>query len=283
MSSVRDEFATVVAAGDECELGRAALAIARIAYPELEMSHYLGELDALAAAVRPRLASVRRHEHPVTAVTQYLFEERGFHGNSDDYYDPRNSYLNEVLERRTGIPISLSVVLIEICARLGLAVEGVGFPGHFLVRVAGSSGPVLLDPFHGGRVIGHDEIIERLRTFYAAGGGPAGTNVVRELPQVLQATAPIGILARILANLLRIYLERNDHEHALATVDLALVLNPESAEHTRVRGLLYEQLDCVSAAGADLRRYLELAPRGSHTEEVREHLARLHRVAVTLH
>ena len=283
MTSARDEFATIIAAGDECELGRAALTIARIAYPELEVARYLGELDALAAAVRPRLAAVGRDEHPVTAVTQYLFEERGFHGNSDDYYDPRNSYLNEVLDRRTGIPISLSVVLIEICARLGVAVEGVGFPGHFLVRVAGSAGPVMLDPFHGGRIIGHDEILERLRTFYAAGGGPAGANVVRELPMVLQATAPTGILARMLANLLRIYLDRNDHEHALATVDLALVLHPDSTEHIRVRGLLYEQLDCVPAAVADLRRYLELAPRGSHTDEVREHLTRLQRVAVTLH
>jgi regulator of sirC expression with transglutaminase-like and TPR domain len=283
LTSIRDEFAAVVATGDDCDLGRAALLVGRIAYPELDVAHYLGELDTLAAAVRPRLGTVPRNEHPVTAVTQYLFEERGFRGNSDDYYDPRNSYLHEVLERRTGIPISLSVVLIETCARLGLAVEGVGFPGHFLVRVAGSSGPLLLDPFYGGRVIGHDEIIERLRTFHAAGGGTVGGNVVRELPQLLQATAATGILARMLANLLRIYLERNDHEHALAAVDLALVLNPESAEHTRVRGLLYEQLDCVSAAVADLSRYLDLAPQGTHSAEVREHLARLQRVAVTLH
>jgi regulator of sirC expression with transglutaminase-like and TPR domain len=283
VTSPRDTFASVVAAGDDCDLARAALAMARIAYPDVDVEHYVGQLDTLAAAVRPRLASVRRDEHPITVVTHYLFDECGFRGNSDDYYDPRNSYLNEVLERRTGIPITLAVVLMETSARLGLAVEGVGFPGHFLVRVPSEGGSLLLDPFFGGRAIGHDEMLERLRTFYAAGGGPLGANLVRELPQVLQTTARTGILARMLANLLRVYLERNDHEHALATVDLALVLNPDSAEHARVRGLLYEQLDCVAAAMTDLRRYLELAPQGPHRDEVREHLARLQRVAVTVH
>ncbi len=283
MKSVRDGFAAAVATGDDCELAPAALEIARVAYPDLDVGHYLAELDRLAAAVRPRLAALPRDQHPIAAVTRYLFDECGFHGNSEDYYDPRNSYLNEVLERRTGIPISLSVILIETSARVGLAIEGVGVPGHFLVRVPSGEGSLLLDPFFGGRVIGHDEVLERLRTFYAAGGGPAGGNLVRELPQLLQATAPVGILARMLANLLRSYLERNDHEHALAAVDLALVLNPESAEHMRVRGLLYEQLDCVAAAVDDLRRYLDLAPHGAHSVEVREHLARLERVAVTLH
>src|SRR5213593_92455 len=220
MGGLREDFAALLAAGGQTDLARAALAIARIAYPDLDPAPYVRQLDDLAAAVRPRLLPRASPEAAVTELAGYLFGECGFRGNQEEYYDPRNSYLNDVLERRTGIPISLSVLLIETGVRLGLGIEGVGFPGHFLVRVAGSRGPILLDPFFGGRVIGRDEMLDRLRAFYAAGGGPAGANLQRVLPQVLQATGPQGILGRMLANLLRIYLDRNDHVHALDTVDL---------------------------------------------------------------
>src|SRR5439155_24434642 len=123
---------------------------------------YLRELDTLADAVRPRVRLARDPAQAMGVVTEYLFGECGFHGNKDDYYDPRNSFLNDVLERRTGIPISLSVVMMETSVRLGLRVEGVGFQGHFLVRVVGSGGPVLLDPFFGGRPVGHDAILDRM-------------------------------------------------------------------------------------------------------------------------
>jgi len=284
MRRLRDSFAELVVAADRCDLARGALTIARIAYPDLDPEPSLRRLDDLAAAVRPRLAAHEPAERAITTVTSYLFEQCGFRGNAENYYDPRNSFLNDVLERRTGIPISLSIVLIETGARLGLPVEGVGFPGHFLVRVGGSAGPILLDPFFGGRVIGRDEMLDRLRAFYAAGGGPAGANLQRVLPQVLQTTEPHGILGRMLANLLRIYLDRNDHLHALETVELMLVLSPAAPEHLRVRGLLYEQLDCIAAALADFERYLTLVPPDApHATEVREHLTRLARVAVTVH
>jgi regulator of sirC expression with transglutaminase-like and TPR domain len=282
MPRLRDSFAAVVADGDRCDLGRAALEIARLEHPDLDPRPWLGRLDALADAIRPRAAEAHRPEAAIAAVTAYLFGECGFRGNRDDYYDPRNSFLNDVLERRTGIPISLSVLVMETSARLGLAVEGVGFPGHFLVRVAGTAGPVLVDPFFGGRVVGRDDLLRRLRAFDEAAGG-AGENLQRVLPQALQSTAPTGILARMLANLLRIYLERHDHLHALETVELMLVLAPDAPEHLRVRGLLYERLECVRAATGDLRRYLELAPDGPHAAEVRGHLARLAGRAVTLH
>ena len=283
MRRLRNSFAGLVSEGDRCDLGRTALEIGRLEHPDLDADRCLRQLDALADAIRPQLGSALRPEEAATRVSGYLFNECGFRGNTEDYYDPRNSFLSDVLERRTGIPISLSVLLMEISARLGLVVEGVGFPGHFLVRVVSSTGPVLLDPFFGGRVIGREEMLRRLRAFYSASGGGVGENLQRILPQVLQSTGPTGILGRMLANLLRIYLDRDDRMRALTAVELMLVLAPDASDNLRVRGLLYEQLECPEAAAADLRRYLELAPAGPHAADVREHLARLARVAVTLH
>jgi regulator of sirC expression with transglutaminase-like and TPR domain len=282
MRKLRDSFAALVADGDRCDLGRAALEIARVEYPDLDPDPSLQRLDALARAIRPRVGPRESPEDAVAHVTAYLFDECGFRGNVEDYYDPRNSFLNDVLERRMGIPITLSVLVMETCARLGLVVEGVGFPGHFLIRVVGSAGPVLLDPFFGGRPIGRDEMLRRLRAFYSAAGS-GGENLQRVLPQVLQTTGPTGTLARMLANLLRIYLERDDRMHALATVELMLVLAPDAPEHLRVRGLLYERLECFDAATTDLQRYLELAPDGPYVSEVRERIQHLARTAVILH
>jgi regulator of sirC expression with transglutaminase-like and TPR domain len=283
LDDLRASFARATAAGESCDVARGALVIARIAYPELDPGPALAALDALAAGLRPRLDARAPLAERAAMLAHYLFEERGYHGNRDDYYDPRNSFLNDVLERRMGIPITLAVVLIEVGARVGITLEGVGFPGHFLVRVAGDTGSLLLDPFFAGRPIGHAELLERLRAFYSAGGGPTGGNLQRALPQALQTTGSLGILTRMLGNLLAIYREREAHEEALATVELLLVLWPDAPEHLRIRGLLYEQLECFSSALADFRRYLTLAPETHPAAEVREHLHRLERVTTTLH
>src|SRR5438094_103846 len=212
----------------------------------------------------------------VTALACDASGACGFRGNQEEYYDPRNSYLTDVLERRTGIPITLSVVLIETGARLGLGIEGVGFPGHFLVRVAGSRGPLLLDPFYGGRPIGERELLARYRTF-VGGDAPALP------PDALATTGTPAILSRMLRNLLRAYLDQKDHALALAAADLLLVLVPDSADEVRVRGLLYEHLECFGAALGDFRRYLELAPAAPDAERIRERVARLVRIATALH
>ncbi|TMB00008.1 MAG: tetratricopeptide repeat protein, partial [Deltaproteobacteria bacterium] len=259
MGGLREDFAALAAAGERTDLARAALAIARIAYPDLDPAPYLRQLDDLAAAVRPRLYPQASPEAAVTELAGYLFGECGFRGNQEEYYDPRNSYLNDVLERRTGIPITLSLVLIETGARLGLGIEGVGFPGHFLVRVAGSRGPLLLDPFYGGRPIGERELLARYRTF-------VGSDAPALAPDALATTGTPAILTRMLRNLLRAYLDQKDHEHALAAADLLLVLVPDSADEVRVRGLLYEHLECFGAALGDFRRYLELAPEAPDAE-----------------
>lgn len=283
LDDLRNGFAAIAAAGDRCDLARGALAIARIAYPDLAPESALARLDALAAGVRPRLEAVAPVERRAALLADYLFDECAYRGNRDDYYDPRNSFLNDVLERRTGIPITLALLLLEVGARVGVPLEGVGFPGHFLVRVVGSERAQLLDPFFGGRAIDHGELLDRLRAFDAAGGGPAGSHPQRALAQALQSTGPLGILTRMLGNLLAIYREREAHEEALATVELLLVLHPDRPEHLRTRGLLYEQLECFSSAIADFRRYLTLAPAGLDAPGVRDHLAQLEGVAGTLH
>ena len=276
MGGLRQDFAALLAAGGQTDLARAALAIARIAYPDLDPAPYVRQLDDLAAAVRPRLFPRASPEAAVNELAGYLFGECGFRGNQEEYYDPRNSYLNDVLERRTGIPISLSVLLIETGVRLGLGIEGVAFPGHFLVRVAGSRGPVLLDPFFGGRPIGERELLARYRTFL-------GSDAPALPPEALATADTPGILTRMLRNLLGVYLDRNDHAHALAAAELLLVLVPDSADELRMRGLLYERLECFGAALGDFRRYLELAPGAPDAEQIRERVARLVRIAAAIH
>ena len=283
LDDLRPRFAAVTAPGEHCDVVRGALAIARIGHPDVTPEPTIARLDALAAGVRPRLDATAPVERRAAQLAAYLFEECGYHGNRDDYYDPRNSFLNDVLERQTGIPITLAVLLIAVGARAGVPLEGVGFPGHFLVRVVGAERPVLLDPFFGGRAIDHAELLERLRAFYGAGGGPAGSSPQRALAQALQTASPLGILARMLGNLLAIYRDREAHEEALATVELLLVLQPDQPDHVRTRGLLYEQLECFTSAVADFRRYLALAPSSPDATRVREHLAQLEGVTGTLH
>lgn len=276
MSRLRDQFASLVSAGARPDLGRSALEIARIGYPSLDPVPYLRQLDGLASTAKRRVAVHAAPEIAAADLATFLANECGFRGNQDDYYDPRNSFLNDVLERRTGIPISLAVVLLEVGARLGLTIEGVGFPGHFLVRVQGSTGPVFYDPFFGGRTISAGEMLSRYRAL--------AKDDTATLPHdALDPTDTHGILARMLRNLLRLYLERREHAQALEAVDLLIVLLPDSADELRIRGLLYEHLECFGAALDDLRRYLTLAPGAPDEESIRQRIARLARSAATVH
>ncbi len=276
MSSLRDRFAALVRDGDRTDLGRAALEIARLAYPDLDAEAHLAELDTLGDGLRRRLGGGSTTA-AAAALADHLGGDAGFRGNVDDYYDPQNSFLNDVLRRRLGIPITLSVVFLEVGRRAGLALEGVGFPGHFLVRLRGAPAPLLLDPFHGGKVVGLREL--RALLLAAHGGRPPET-----IPsQFLEPTGTLDILARMLRNLLRIYVQRKDHATALAAVDLVLVLLPDSPADLRARGLLYERLECFSAAREDFRRYLALAPDAPDVAEMRARVSRLGQMAPTLH
>ena len=280
MTTLRSRFAKIVQS-PRCELAVGALEIARIAYPDLDPATSLAELDRLADAVRPRLMPGFSMIDRALTVSRFLFGECGFRGNTDDYYDVRNSCLNEVLARRAGIPITLSTVLIEVGHRVGVPFEGVGFPGHFLVRAPAASGPhLILDPFHAGQRVDDAELLERLRNLADANKGPRFEAVP---PDFLTPTSPRAMLGRMLRNLLRIYIERDKDAEALLTVDLLLVLTPQGADEIRTRGFLYERVGCPAAAANDFRRYLELAPDAEDVEQVRTRLSRLLDDTPTLH
>jgi regulator of sirC expression with transglutaminase-like and TPR domain len=254
-------------AQDPIDLARASLAIAREEYPELDEGHYLRALDDLAQSVQRGLPSGASPERRVGRLNSYLFHDLGFSGNRTDYYDPRNSFLNEVLDRRTGIPLTLCIVFMEVGRRCGLRVEGVGFPGHFLCKVHLEGGELVVDPFHRGQLLGLEEIKRRL----AAAVG----DQVKFDARVLRAARPREILIRMLQNLRSVYQERNDMPRALSAVDRLLLLAPENIRGLRERAQLCERLGGPAAAAADLEKVLELQPGAPDAAALRARVRRL--------
>jgi regulator of sirC expression with transglutaminase-like and TPR domain len=235
-------------------LAEAALLLAAAQYPDLDVSAYLDRIDGFAAELRARLGDVSDPAEVLGAMNQYLFHELGFAPDHDNYYDPRNSFLNEVLERRRGIPISLSVLYIAVGRRLGLGLKGVSFPGHFLVKCAVSGGIVVLDPYYGGMSLSLEDLQKRLRE---SQGGEVSRAIVSEM---LVAAAPREIIVRMLRNLKGIYLKAGRLDDALAVLEWIVSAAPREVEELRDRGAVYEKLECFRAALADYEQYLALAP-----------------------
>jgi len=251
----------------EVDLAEAALLIAAQEYEGLDVRAYQVRLDEMGRGLRNRLDDEQRPERAVMALNHYLFQELGFRGNSEQYYDARNSYLNEVIERRTGIPITLSLVYIEVGRRAGLEVEGVGLPGHFVVRVQTPARGLLVDPFHGGSLMSEKDCQQRLDRIF---GGK-----VKLEPRMLRPCGRKDMIERVLRNLKAIHLRDEDKLRALRVVDLLVALQPGSAEDLRDRGVLYAALDCYSLAARDLESYLALAPRAKDAEELQARVAQL--------
>ena len=262
MNRELEHFAALVSR-DHFDLAEACLLLACDVYPALDIAGYLAQLDDMAAAVSRRVASDAFAERKVIALNRYLFDELRFSGNVDDYYDPRNSYLNEVIERRRGIPITLSVIYLEVGRRLGLNLKGVSFPGHFLVKLIVTRGNLVLDPFAGGEAQSEAELRQRLAKVLPS--GQAG-NV--PLDSYLEAATPRQIVARILRNLKNIYLQTNKLENALAVMHRMLLVVPESAEELRDRGMIYQQLECYRAALSDLQNYLRRRPEAPDAGDI---------------
>jgi regulator of sirC expression with transglutaminase-like and TPR domain len=248
-------------------LDRAALELARIEFPELHAEAFLTLLDSHAAELNARLGGARDGLTYVTEANRYLFEDLGFHGNTNDYYDPRNSCLNEVLTARTGIPITLSLVYIEIARRLERPVQGIGLPGHFIVRYDDGLYSVFLDPFHGGCRLERDECFALARE--------ASHVEIEPNPKWLAPVGKRDILLRMLRNLGAAYTARGLTAKAIDVLSLLIRVNPDSAEEYRQRGVLEVHAGRITAAKQDLARYLELAPTPEEREQAREDVRKI--------
>ncbi|HJY82580.1 MAG TPA: tetratricopeptide repeat protein [Candidatus Binatia bacterium] len=269
--SARERFTQLVTGlEEELDLAEAALLIAQEEHPEMDVAAYLRRLDGLAAAVRARLPQTPEPTDIIDNLNIQLFREEGLTGNEGEYYDPRNSFLNEVLDRKRGIPITLSVIYLEVGRRLGLPLVGVGFPGHFLVKYSGVNGEVVLDPFAGGVTLTREDLAQRLRKMY----GDANP-FLAQIPQLLAPAGKKEILVRMLRNLKGIYLQKNDFTRALAASDRILLVAPDLATEVRDRGAVHQRLGHLQAAQQDLRRYLQMAPDAEDAEAVRTIISRM--------
>ena len=276
-----EPFAEVVGRDDaRIDLARACLMIAQDAYPALDVERYLGDIERMAMRLRASLPQEHGAEERVVALNQFLFGELGFWGNTDDYYDPRNSYLNDVLDRKTGLPITLAVVYMEVGRRIGLPLQGVSFPGHFLVRLRLRAGVLVLDPFSGGVPQSEAELRARLQRVIPEG---VTENVpVAELPldQFLEPATNRQIIARILRNLKGVY--RDKPEAMLDVLNRMLVVVPDASTELRDRSVVYQRLECYRAALQDLKDYAEREPDAPDQDEVRVRLMELNALCARL-
>ncbi|MFN7087453.1 MAG: SirB1 family protein [Burkholderiales bacterium] len=273
-----DHWQRIVAAPDaEMDLARAALVIAAAEYPDLDIDAYLDRIDDMAARLGRRLRGDIPPTETIIALNHYLFEELGFAGNDTDYYDPRNSYLNEVLDRRLGIPITLSLVYIEIGRRVGLELYGISFPGHFLVGCMVRGGALVLDPYARGISLGVEDLQQRIRQL--RNGIELDPQAVKSM---ISAAGNKEIVVRLLRNLKEIYLHENEMMKALSAAGRIIDVAPDAAEEYRDRGRIYLDLECFRAALADFSRYLLLKPGAADAAAIVKHVAALRQIASRL-
>jgi regulator of sirC expression with transglutaminase-like and TPR domain len=253
--------------GDTLPLFATALLIARDEYPQLDADLYDTLLQSHAEHLRGEIEAIDAWPLKMQAINRHLFEELGYKGNHDEYYDPRNSYLNEVFERRLGNPVSLAMVQMEVARRLGVPLDGVSFPGHFLVRLPIDDGVLVMDPFNRGRPLDEDELRQRARPHL---GGEMPDD--EALYQILNPASHRAILMRMLRNLHGVYTERDDWERAVRSADRILKLSPDNSEALRDRGLGYLRIGHRHGARNDLARYLQLNPDAADAGPLRERL-----------
>ncbi len=260
---------------ESIDLGRAALTIALPEYPDLAIAEYLRRIDDLAIGAAERAGPDANPLRAIAALNFVLFSQHQFRGNRDAYYDAKNSFLNQVIERRTGIPITLSVLYMEVAKRIGLTLDGVGFPGHFMVKTIAEGNEIVIDPFNGGEIKSRDDLAALLREMY---GGKLGLR-----DEFTAAVSKRQILRRMLTNLKAIYAKENDLIKTLAVLDRLLILDPAAAAELRDRGVIYSRLECYGQAKDDFERYLQLAPDAADAAAVREQLVELAKQVVLIH
>ncbi len=265
--SILAEFTAIANVEDhEIDVATAAFLIAASEYPQMDIPYQLDFLNAIAKGAAAKFTPEREPLYCVNMLSEYLFDELKFRGNKDDYYDPRNSFLNEVLQRRLGIPISLSLVYIEVGKRLGFPLVGIGLPGHFVVRHRAVES-LFIDPFNGGILKSKEECIEQVRTI---------TNAEVQIdPRHFQPVSNREFIARMLRNLKATYLEKEDHKRALRVMDYLLALIPSAPRELRDRGLVYYQLGSYSEAMADLTGYVTSGAIGEDGQAVQEIMGKI--------
>ena len=278
MTPQAERFRQIVSGPDEAiNLAEAALLIASEEYRDLDIAAYLGRLDEMAAALRRRLRADISPADTIIALNRFLFEEQGFSGNAADYYDPRHSFLNEVLDRKRGIPLTLALVYIEIGRRIGLPVQGISFPAHFLVKCQLREGTVVLDPYAKGISLSFDEIRQRIKNLRHGVEPPRSV-----IAGMLAAASNKDILVRMLRNLKGIYTHHREWLKALAATDRILSVMPDLAEEYRDRGMIYLSLECFRAALFDLQAYIKMLPVAADADTVRRKVVELQAVASRL-
>lgn len=270
MPEARRQFAALVERGqDEFRLAEAALYIAQEEYPEISVQDYLNRIDAMAETVKAELGLELDPIRIVQEINTHLFETLGFEGNRERYYDPRNSFLNDVIDRCLGIPITLSVIYIEVGRLVGLPIAGVGMPGHFIVQYTAQPEPFWIDPFERGAMMTRDACVERLRKLYG-----------EQLPwrdTYLEPISDHDILRRMLNNLKQNYAQQNDFHRTLSAIERILLVSPEMPSEIRDRGLVHYRLGHLQAALYDLQRYLELFQEAPDAAVISRHIATLRR------
>ena len=253
----------------EINLAEAALMIARVEYPELDVATYLERIHALAEEVRDRLPKDAHAGDILNKLNEVLFIEKGFGGNSDHYYDPKNSFLNDVIDRKLGIPISLSILYIELGKELGLPLAGVSFPGHFLVKLEIDDGAIVLDPYFGGISLSEEDLEERLQEFY-------GEELKRQHFYGLLATSSNrDIVVRVLRNLRNLYMQEEQWTKALTMADYMVNVDSDRADALKARAVIYDKLECYTSALKDYKYFLKLEHTEDSMQDIRNRIMEL--------
>jgi regulator of sirC expression with transglutaminase-like and TPR domain len=248
---------------EKIDLIRGALTIARTEYPHLNIDSYVQRVDQLAREAESRITEVGDASETIQALNYVLFEHAGLQGNREDYYDPRNSFLNDVLDRRVGIPITLALIYMEVGRRLGFPLFGVGMPGHFLLKNYDIDGrETLIDCFNGGDILNAEDCQRRLDEIYS------GQMTLR--PEFLFAVSRRQMLTRIINNLKTVYMSTRNLKKVLPLIDLLLVIYPRSPEDVKQRALLRYSLGQPRAAAEDLEEYIKMSPEASDSDEIRQ-------------
>jgi regulator of sirC expression with transglutaminase-like and TPR domain len=260
---------------DSINLAAAALVIAADEYPDLDVEHYLERLDVMAEHVRRRVDPNMAAEDKIRLLSRFLFREVGFKGNRENYYDPRNSYLNDVIERRVGLPITLSVIYLEVGRRLGFPLFGVGLPGHFICKWYDREQEIYVDPFSGG------EIVDEFGVMRLIGDTREARMQLRR--EWLAPVGPRYILTRILNNLKQIFLKEDNAAKSLRVIEKLLALDPESEENLRAAGLLSYRLGSFRHAADLIAEYLLRYPEATEAVQIRAYLPSLWAVIGKMH